>query len=148
MQWLQESHTEELVIQAKSGPKLVPTVLHSPPPLPHTIPTHHLSEFSSRGTRARVKPPSRQVHPTQNHHTLNSYFCIFFKVCGPTLAFFAHYSPQAPTILTCLVYVAFEQGRFKSECQYTRNCGENNRYICVTRIPSFANCSTDTFWST
>ena len=145
MQWQQESHTEELVMQDKTGPKLVPTVLQSPPPLPPTTPT--LSEFSCRGTRARVKPPSRQVHPTHNHLKLYSYFRIFFKLCVPTSDLFAHNGPQALTSLTCLVYVTFEQGRFKSECQYTRNYGENNRNICVTRIPSFANCSTDTFWN-
>jgi len=132
-------------MQDKTGPKLVPTVLQSPPPLPPTTPT--LSEFSCRGTRARVKPPSRQVHPTHNHLKLYSYFRIFFKLCVPTSDLFAHNGPQALTSLTCLVYVTFEQGRFKSECQYTRNYGENNRNICVTRIPSFANCSTDTFWN-
>ena len=109
-------------MQAKTGPKLVPTVLHCPLPHPPTTPT--LSEFSCRGTTAWVKPPSRQVHPTHNHQTLNGYFCIFFKLCGPTSDLFAHYGPQASTSLTCLVYVTFEQGSFKPECQYTRNYGK------------------------
>jgi hypothetical protein len=70
-------------MQANTGSKLVPTVLQFPPPLPPTSPT--LSEFSCRGTRARVKPPSRQVHSTHNYRTLCSYFQHIFQIVRPNV---------------------------------------------------------------
>ena len=77
--------------------------------------THSTSfPFTSPPVRHRV--PSgfkRTLHPTHNHHTLISYFSIFFKLCCPTSDLFVHYGPQASTSLTCLVYVTFEKGRFK-----------------------------------
>jgi hypothetical protein len=78
----------ELVMQAKTRPKLVPTVIHSPcPTLP---PSSHL--LLSWNPSMRVKPPLKQVTPQHTHHTLNNYFCLFSKLCDPMSDLFVHYS--------------------------------------------------------
>jgi hypothetical protein len=77
----------ELVMQAKTRPKLVPTVIQSPCPTPP--PSSHL--LPSWNPRMRVKSPSKQGTPKHTHHTLNSYFCIFSKLYGSTSHLLVHY---------------------------------------------------------
>ena len=87
MQCPQESHTEELVgvMQAKTGPKLVPTVLHFPPPLPHTIPTPPAQRLQLSWNKGQSKTSLE----TGASHAQPSYtqqlFLHIFQIVGPNV---------------------------------------------------------------
>lgn len=69
----------EIAQQAKIRDKPVPKVLHS------LTPHHPQANFSCRGTKATVKPPSNQVSTKHAHYTLESSFLYVSDIVWPSI---------------------------------------------------------------
>lgn len=62
-----------LKIRREQWQKVTATYSLPPPP----------TDFSSHGTRGRIKSPSNQVSPKHTHHTNNSSFVHIFQIVRP-----------------------------------------------------------------